>query len=193
MKTGLFFGSFNPIHTGHLIIAGQILNWTDVDDIWFVVSPQNPFKEKASLLDEKHRLYMANLALEDNYRMRASNIEFHLPRPSYTIDTLAHLQEEHTERAFSLIMGSDNLAGIHKWKNSELLLREYPLLVYRRPGSEEVNTPGTARIQFVDAPLLHISSTYIRDCIAKGKDIRYLVPDKVCEYIDEMHFYKHIR
>ncbi len=193
MKTGLFFGSFNPIHTGHLIIAGQILNWTDVDDIWFVVSPQNPFKEKASLLDEKHRLYMANLALEDNYRMRASNIEFHLPRPSYTIDTLAHLQEEHRERAFSLIMGSDNLAGIHKWKNSELLLREYPLLVYRRPGSEEVTAPGSARIQFVDAPLLHISSTYIRDCIAKGKDIRYLVPDKVCEYIDEMHFYKHIR
>lgn len=192
MKTGLFFGSFNPIHTGHLIIAGQILNWTDVDDIWFVVSPQNPFKEKASLLDEKHRLYMANLALEDNYRMRGSNIEFHLPRPSYTIDTLTHLQEEYPDREFCLIMGSDNLAGIHKWKNSEVLLRDFTLLVYRRPGIEEVEIPVTSTIQFVDAPLLHISSTYIRDCIAKGKDIRYLVPDKVCQYIDEMHFYKHV-
>jgi nicotinate-nucleotide adenylyltransferase len=190
MKVGLFFGSFNPIHTGHLIIAQHFVSWCDVDQVWLIVSPQNPFKEKASLLDEKHRLYMANLAVEDNYRLRASTIEFHLPRPSYTIDTLTYMEEQYPDTSFTLLMGSDTLSGIHKWKNSETLLQRYPIYVYERPGSSPGDIKVTGNIQYTKAPLLQISATFIRDAIAAGKDIRYLVPEKVYNYIDEMHFYK---
>ena len=131
MRIGLFFGSFNPIHTGHLIIANHFAENTDLHQVWFIVSPQNPFKEKSSLLDEKHRLYMVNLAVENNYKLQASNIEFHLPQPSYTINTLTHLKEKHPEHEFILLMGSDNLPSLHKWKNIELILRDHPIYVYR--------------------------------------------------------------
>ncbi len=190
MKVGLFFGSFNPIHTGHLIIAQHFVSWCDLDQVWLIVSPQNPFKEKASLLDEKHRLYMANLAVEDNYKLRASNIEFHLPRPSYTIDTLAYLEEQYPDTSFTLLMGSDSLSGIHKWKNSDRLLERYPIYVYERPGSHRSDIKVEGKISYTTAPLLQISATFVRDAIAAGKDIRYLVPEKVYQYIDEMHFYK---
>jgi len=190
MKIGLFFGSFNPVHMGHLIIASYFSENTDIDHVWFVVSPQNPFKNKTSLLDEKHRLYMVNLAIEDNYKLQASNIEFHLPRPSYTIDTLAYLKEKYPEHKFVLIMGSDNLASFHKWKNFGQILENHPLYIYLRNEADKplVNIGGD--IRFFDVPLLDISSTYIRDCINAGRSVRYLVPDKVWQHLEEMRFYK---
>lgn len=190
MKIGLFFGSFNPIHTGHLIIANHFVTRSSLDEVWLIISPQNPFKNKSSLLDEKHRLYMANMAVEDNYSIRASNVEFHLPQPSYTIDTLTYLKEQYPNHEFHLLMGSDNLAGIHKWKNASQLLANYHIMVYVRPGSEEVEIPVGSNVSFMEAPLLNISSTYIRTSIANKHSIRYLVPEKVAEYIDEMHFYE---
>lgn len=190
MKIGLFFGSFNPIHTGHLIIAQHFADWTDLDQVWLIVSPQNPFKEKSGLLDEKHRLYMANIAVEDNDRIRASNVEFHLPQPSYTIDTLTYLEEKYPDHRFVLLMGSDNLPTLHKWKNAGLLLQRYPIRVYLRPGQSNTNPYPEADITFTEAPLLNISATFIRQAVHEGRDIRYLVPEKVYEYIRSMHFYQ---
>jgi nicotinate-nucleotide adenylyltransferase len=190
MKVGLFFGSFNPIHTGHLIIANYFLEWGGLDQVWLIVSPQNPLKHRSGLLDEKHRLYMANLAVEDNYRLRASNVEFHLPKPSYTIDTLTYLGEKYPDYEFRLLMGSDNLESITKWKNYEILLRDYPIMVYNRPDFTAVKDFPGARIQYFDAPLLNISATFIREAIRSGKDVRYLLPDKIYDYVKSMHFYE---
>ena len=189
MKIGLYFGSFNPIHIGHCIIANHFVQNTDLDKVWLVVSPQNPFKESASLLNEYHRLHLAKLATEDEPGLKASDIEFHLPRPSYTIDTLTYLKEKHPEHEFSIILGSDGLQNLHKWKNAAILAKEYRFLVYKRPGFDIVNTLN-ARMEIADAPLLEISSTHIREMIKQGKSIRYLVPDKVREEIDLYHYYR---
>lgn len=189
MKIGLYFGSFNPVHIGHCIIASHFVQNTNLERVWLVVSPHNPFKESASLLNEYHRLHLAKLATEDDTRLKASDIEFHLPRPSYTIDTLTYLKEKHPEHEFSILMGSDGLQNLHKWKNASLLVKEHMLYVYKRPGFDIVNTVG-ARMEIADAPLLEISSTHIREMIKQGKSIRYLVPDKVREEIDLYHYYR---
>lgn len=189
MKIGLYFGSFNPIHIGHCIIANHFVQNTNLDKVWLVVSPQNPFKESASLLNEYHRLHLAKLATEDEPGLKASDIEFHLPRPSYTIDTLTYLKEKHPEHEFSIILGSDGLQNLHKWKNAAILAKGYRFLVYKRPGFEIINTLN-ARMEIADAPLLEISSTHIREMIRQGKSIRYLVPDKVREEIDLYHYYR---
>jgi nicotinate-nucleotide adenylyltransferase len=189
MKVGLYFGSFNPVHTGHCIIANHIAQNTLLDRVWLVVSPQNPFKETASLLNEYHRLHLVKLAVEDEPKLRATDIEFHLPRPSYTIDTLTYLVEKHPEHEFSIILGSDSLQNLHKWKNAEILVKNHLLYVYKRTGFE-INNPLNAKLEILDAPLLEISSTHIRDMISSGKSIRYLVPDKVREEIGLYHYYR---
>ena len=189
MKIGLYFGSFNPIHTGHLIIASSVINQTDLQQVWLVISPQNPFKQEASLLNEYHRLHLVQLALEDDPRLRASDIEFKLPRPSYTIDTLVYLQEKYPMHEFTIIMGSDSFQNLPKWKNADLLIRNYSFVVYNRPGAPVTNTHG-AQLTVLDAPLLTISATLIRKNIQEGKSIRYLVPEKVRTYIEENNYYK---
>lgn len=187
---GLFFGSFNPIHIGHLIIAEYMADRTDLKQIWFVVSPHNPLKAQASLANDYDRLHMVQLAIEDNPKLKASNIEFSLPKPSYTIDTMAYLHEKYPEHQFSLIMGSDNLESIHKWKNYELLLQRYPIHIYKRPGSENLDNPLNADIHLHDVPLLYISSTFIRRQIAQGHSIRYMVPESVYQYLDGSRLYR---
>lgn len=190
MKIGLFFGSFNPIHIGHLIIANFFAEETELEQVWFVVSPQNPFKTKNSLLDERHRLYMVNLAIEDNYKLQASNIEFHLPKPSYTIDTLAYLKEKYPGHEFSLIMGSDNLVNFNKWKNFEQILKTHTIYIYTRAEDDLISHRLTGDIRAFKVPILNISSTYIRKNISLGKSVRYLVPEKVWQHLNEMNFYK---
>ncbi|MEO6313759.1 MAG: nicotinate (nicotinamide) nucleotide adenylyltransferase [Chitinophagaceae bacterium] len=189
MKIGLYFGSFNPVHIGHCIIASHFVQNTQLEKVWLVVSPQNPFKTPAGLLNEYHRLHLVQLATEGSSRLRGSDIEFHLPRPSYTIDTLTYLREKHPEHEFSIILGSDGLQNLHKWKNAAVLVKDYTVYVYKRPGFDIVNTLN-ARIEIADAPLLEISSTHIREMIKAGKSIRYLVPDKVREEIDLYHYYR---
>ncbi len=190
MHIGLYFGSFNPIHTGHLIVANHIVENSDIDKIWFVVSPHNPLKDSHSLLNEYDRLHLVQLAIEDNAKFRASNVEFSLPKPSYTIDTLTYLSERFPLEQFSVIMGSDSFQNIQRWKNYEQLLAKYDLLVYKRPGFEVADTHG-ARVQLLEAPLLEISSTFIRKQVKAGKSIRYLVPERVWQYIDENGYYRH--
>lgn len=192
-RVGLFFGSFNPIHTGHLIIAQHILSYTDLDKICFVVSPQNPVKPKETLLADYHRLALVNLAIEDNPDFFSSDIEFHLSKPSYTINTLTHLQEKYPEREFSLIMGEDNLNTLHNWKNADQIAKQFPIIVYPRIDMEA--TPNTdfissLRMNRVDAPIVKISSSYIRNLIKNDLPFNYVVPDKVRNYIGEMHFYR---
>lgn len=189
-KSGLFFGSFNPIHTGHLILAEFMVENTDLKDIWFVVSPHNPLKEKKSLLADHHRLAMVNIAVEDDARLRSCNIEFKLQQPSYTIDTLAYLSEKYPERKFVLIGGTDILTSFHKWKNYKVLLEQYELYIYNRPFYDAGDYQDHPSIRFFDAPLLEISASYIRNAILNGRDIRYMLPPKVYEYIREMHFYE---
>jgi nicotinate-nucleotide adenylyltransferase len=189
MKIGLYFGSFNPVHVAHLIIANHILNETDIQKIWFVVSPQNPFKTESNLLNEYHRLHLVRLATEDDNRIKASDIEFGLPRPSYTINTLTYLAEKYPEHEFVMIMGSDSFQNLHKWKNVELLVRDYPVFVYLRPGFEVINQVK-ATIHIINAPLLQLSATKIRKFIREGKSIRYMVPDKVLEEIEKGGYYK---
>lgn len=189
MNIGLYFGSFNPVHIGHCIIASHMVQNTDLDKVWLVVSPQNPFKESSSLLNEYHRLHLVKLATEDETHLKASDIEFHLPRPSYTIDTLTYLKEKHPEHKFSIILGSDGLQNFHKWKNAEVLVKDHTLYVYKRIGFDIVKTLG-AKIEIANAPLLQISSTHIREMIKLGKSIRYLVPDKVREEITMYHYYR---
>lgn len=189
MKIGLFFGSFNPIHNGHLIIANYICETTELDKVWLVVSPQNPLKQRDTLLKEYDRLHLINLALENSTNLRASNIEFSLPKPSYTIDTLVHLQEKYPQHSFTLIMGSDNLVTLHKWKNYELLLKNYDIIVYKRRGFDGNPFPE-ARITLLDFPYLDISATFIRESIAKGISMQFFLPDSVWEYIRSSNLYK---
>ncbi|MES2286757.1 MAG: nicotinate (nicotinamide) nucleotide adenylyltransferase [Bacteroidota bacterium] len=190
MKVGLFFGSFNPIHAGHLVLANYMLEYTDLERIWFVVSPHNPLKKKSTLLDEKQRLQLVDLAIGDNSKLKASNIEFNLPQPSYTIVTLTYLKEKYPQHEFVLIMGADNLDSFHKWKNYEEILKHHQLYIYPRPGSDGGNLKDHPQIKLVNAPLIEISSTAIRQAIKEKKDMRYFMPDAVWQYIKEMHFYE---
>ena len=192
MKIGLFFGSFNPVHTGHLIIANHILNETEIEKIWFIVSPQNPLKSESALLNEYHRLHLVRVATENDSRIRASDIEFGLPRPSYTVNTLAYLSEKFPENKFCMIMGSDSFQNLHKWKNFEVIVSNYDIYVYRRPGFE-INNHHNARLYILDTPLLQLSATHIRKCIAEGKSIRYMVPDTVLEEIEKGNYYRNKR
>jgi nicotinate-nucleotide adenylyltransferase len=192
-KIGLFFGSFNPIHIGHLILANYILENSDMDELWFVVSPQNPFKDKKSLLKDHNRLDMVQLAVKNYPNMRASNVEFSLPQPSYTIDTLTYLREKHPDYSFSLIMGEDNLNGLHKWKNADLLLKNYHIIVYPRIFESEKKDPeylGHENISLVKAPVIELSATEIRNMIKAGKNVRPMLPPEVFEYLDGSSFYK---
>lgn len=187
---GLFFGSFNPIHIGHMIIAEYMANRTQLEQVWFVVSPQNPLKERSTLANDFDRLHMVRIAIDDNPKLRASNIEFSLPKPSYTIDTMAYLHEKYPEHTFSLIMGSDNLTTIHKWKNYDLLLERYQIHLYNRPGSETNTALENAKVEFHDVPLLEISSTFIRQSIAAGHSVRYMVPEPVYEFLKGSRIYR---
>lgn len=189
-KTGLFFGSFNPVHIGHLAIANFMLEFSDLQEVWFIVSPHNPLKEKGTLLADHHRLAMVRIAVENYPRFLASGFEFSLPQPSYTIDTLTRLDEKYPGRQFVLIAGTDHFATFHKWKNWDVLLDSYPFYVYPRPGSELGRYAGHPNIRLFQAPLMEISSSFIRDSISQGKDIRFFLPEKVYEYIREMHFYE---
>ena len=189
-KTGLFFGSFNPIHMGHMIIAQVMAETTDMDEVWFVVSPQNPFKEGKHLLHEFDRYDMVSAAVHDNYKFRVTDIEFHMPKPSYTIDTLVYLREKNPEREFSLVIGADNLKHFHKWKNFEVILRDYPLYVYPRPGAKMPDKyMDLPNVHLVDAPMVDISATFIRKCIQNGYSVQYLVPDSVAELIRGRKYY----
>lgn len=189
MKIGLYFGSFNPVHMGHLIIANHIANETAVDQVWLVVSPQNPFKKSNTLLNEYHRLHFIQASIEGETKLKASSVEFKLPKPSYTVDTLAYLQEKYPEHEFSIIMGSDSFSNFPKWKNFELIAKNHLIYIYVRPGFGVDNAIG-ANIKIVDAPLLEISSTHIRKLLSEGKSIRYLVPDLVNEEILNNGYYR---
>jgi len=190
-QVGLFFGSFNPIHSGHLIIANYMAHYTDLDEVWLVISPHNPLKKKDTLANQFDRLEMVNLALESAEKLRACSIEFSLPQPSYTIDTLTHLAERHPDIRFTLIMGSDNLISLRKWKNYELILRDYRILVYPRPNyaapPEWANHPS---VTITDTPVMEISSTFIRQAVKAGRNIRYFVPDSVIDFIESKSLYR---
>jgi len=189
-KTGLLFGSFNPIHQGHLMIANYMVEFTDIGQVWFIISPHNPLKEKSSLLADHHRLAMANIAVENDQRFRASNIEFHLPQPSYTIDTLTYLSEKYPEKEFVLIAGRDNLPSFQKWKNYEELLNNYQFYIYPRKDAGVSLFDSHPHIHFTEAPMIEISSSFIREGIRDGKNMSQFLPEKVWEYIEEMHFYQ---
>ena len=189
-KIGLFFGSFNPIHIGHLAIASWFVEFTDTDKVWYVVSPQNPFKEKKSLLADHHRLAMVRIAVEDDARFQVSDIEFKMPKPSYTIDTLTYLEEKYPDKKFVLITGSDQLPTFDKWKNPDRLLELYQMYVYVRPGYPGSKYDNHPHVKIFNTPLLEISSTFIRQSVKEKKDVRYLLPPKVWEYMREMHFYE---
>ncbi|MGC4035569.1 MAG: nicotinate (nicotinamide) nucleotide adenylyltransferase [Chitinophagaceae bacterium] len=189
MNIGLYFGSFNPVHVGHLIIANHVLNATDVQKIWFIVSPQNPFKNTTTLLNEYDRLHLAKLAIENDNRISASDIEFKLPRPSYTIDTLAYLSEKYPDHQFSIIMGSDSYQNLEKWKNHHLITKNYHLYIYIRPGFGIL--PNIEhQVTILKAPLLEISATEIRTLVKEGKSIRYLVPENVMNEIEQNRYFK---
>ncbi len=190
MKVGLFFGSFNPVHIGHLIIANYMASQTDLNQVWFVVSPQNPLKERSSLARDQDRLFLVRLAIEDNPLLNASNVEFSLPKPSYTIDTLTYLKEQHPEKEFVLIMGSDNISSLHKWKNYELILERYSIYVYRRPDYEEGELSKHPNVKTFEAPQMKISASYIRKCIKEGHSIQYLVSPPVQEYLESSSMYR---
>ncbi len=191
MKVGLYFGSFNPIHHGHLLIATYVLQHTGLEQVWFVVSPQNPLKPSHTLLNEYHRLFLVQSAIEGENGLKASDIEFRLPKPSFTVDTLTYLQEKYPSYTFSLIMGSDSFQNLPKWKNYHWLLENYPIYIYKRPGFEVLpDYPKAKNIQVLEAPLLPISSTVIRKNIKEGKSIRYWVPEVVREEIERNGYYR---
>jgi nicotinate-nucleotide adenylyltransferase len=189
LKIGLFFGSFNPIHIGHLIIAHTMAYNTDLQAVWLVVSPQNPFKKSKTLLHEFDRLDMVEMAIDGNPKLKASDIEFSMPKPSYTIDTLTRLQEKFPQHQFALIIGEDNLQHFNKWKNHDKILEYYGLYVYPRPESAESELKKHPNVRLVDAPLLDISATFIRDSIRQGRSVKYLIPERVEEYILKKKFF----
>ena len=204
MNIGLYFGTFNPIHVGHLIIANYMVEFTNLDQVWLVVSPQNPLKKKSTLLEDYHRLAMVEIAIEDNNNLKASNIEFKLPQPSYTINTLTYLKEKHPKHEFSLIMGEDNIRSFHKWKNYEQILENHKIYVYPRALTEQERQEmdnslslekksrvlGTKNIIICDAPVMKISASFIRYSIKNKQDVRYLLTEPVYKYVQEMNFYK---
>ncbi|MDO9510568.1 MAG: nicotinate (nicotinamide) nucleotide adenylyltransferase [Bacteroidales bacterium] len=188
--TGLFFGSFNPIHVGHMVLANYFAEFVGLNELWFVVSPHNPLKERVSLLADHHRIEMVNLAIADDPRFRASDIEFHLPKPSYTIHTLTYLEEKYPGRKFALIVGGDNLESFNKWKNPEVILERFPLLVYARPGFDGGEFLKHPSVRIFEAPLMEISSSMIRMAIRQGKNMRFFLPPGVWKYMEEMNLYK---
>lgn len=192
MKIGLYFGTFNPIHIGHLIIANHVAEYSGLDQIWMVVTPHNPLKNKNTLLDDYQRLQLVFLATEDYPKIKPSDIEFKLQQPNYTVNTLAHLQEKYPQHIFSLIMGEDNLKSLHKWKNHEIILENHEIFVYPRISSDEDNLTfkNNPKIHIIDAPIVEISSTFIRESIKNKKNIQPLLPSKVWEYIDHNNLYK---
>jgi len=197
MNIGLYFGTYNPIHVGHLIIANHMVDYTELDQVWLVVSPQNPFKTKATLLEDYHRLALVNIAIEGNKKLKASNIEFDLPKPSYTIDTLTFIKEKHPEHSFSIIMGEDNLRSFHKWKNYEQILENHNVFVYPRVLTEQEDSSTPAALKnhskitiAKDAPLMKISASFVRNAIKDKKDVQYLLTEPVFTYLKEMHFYE---
>lgn len=191
MRVGLFFGSFNPIHIGHLVIADVMADQTDLDQVWFVVSPLNPFKSSSSLLHEFDRLKMVELAIEDNFKFRASDVEFNMPRPSYTADTLAYISDKHPDHEFKLIIGEDNLVHFHKWKNYESVLENFGLYVYPRPQVEKSKIKVKHdNIRYIDSPMLDISATFIRNSIRNDHSVQYLLPSTVVDYIRFKKFYQ---
>lgn len=195
-RIGLYFGSFNPIHIGHMAIAGYMVEFAGIDYVWFVVSPHNPLKRKETLLADRQRLHMVRLATENIDQLKASDIEFNLPAPSFTIDTLAYLSEKFTGNEFCLIMGEDNLYTLHKWKNVDELINKYSFYIYPRRETVKPDNPELAAIlsktdiHIVNAPQIDISSTFIRNGIKSGKNMSYFVPGAVWTYIKEMHFYE---
>jgi nicotinate-nucleotide adenylyltransferase len=189
MKVGLYFGSFNPVHHGHLIIASHVVQSTPLDQVWFVVSPQNPLKPAAGLLNEYHRLFLIKAAIEGENHLRASDIEFKLPKPSFTIDTLTYINEKYPAHEFSIIMGSDGYQNLPRWKNHEQLLKNAEFYIYVRAGFENIPAYRNAQAHILDAPLLQISATHIRNMVKEGKSIRFLVPDTVKEEIERNRYY----
>lgn len=191
LKIGLYFGSYNPIHIGHLAIANYMVEYTDIDQLWFVVSPQNPLKKKNNLLDDYQRLELVHRAVDGDDRFRASNIEFSLPKPSYTVDTLVYLKDQHPNYHFQILMGSDNLESFHKWKNYKTIIEEYGIIVYPRPGFDPEKVQVEKNITIAEkVPLMEISSSFIRKAIREGKDVRHFLPQKSWEYLAEMNFYR---
>ncbi len=189
-KIGLFFGSFNPIHVGHMLLANYMLSFTDLDEVWFVISPHNPLKDKQSLLAQNHRLYMVKLAIENHPKFKASDVEFKLSQPSYTIHTLIHLEEKYPKKNFSLIMGMDNLQNFHKWKNHEQILANHSIYVYPRQHTEAGAFAKHPNVIITQAPVVEISSSFIRKAILDKKDVSCFMPEKVAAYVSEMNFYK---
>ncbi|UOB19190.1 nicotinate (nicotinamide) nucleotide adenylyltransferase [Abyssalbus ytuae] len=191
-KVGLYFGTFNPIHIGHLVIANHLAEYSDMNEVWFVVTPQSPFKTKKTMLDNNQRLEMVFRATEDYTTLKPSNIEFGLPQPNYTVNTLAYLEEKYPDYEFALIMGEDNLKSFHKWKNYDVILQNHDIYVYPRisGGTTETRFNDHSRIHFINAPVMEISSTFIRNAIKEGKNVRPLLPYPVWKYLDEMNFYK---
>lgn len=191
-KIGLYFGTFNPIHVGHLIIANHMVEFSDLDEVWFVVTPHNPLKKKKTLLEDHHRLAMVRIAVENYPKLQASNVEFDLPQPNYTVNTLAYLEEKYPEKNFCLIMGEDNLKSFQKWKNYDVILDRYSIYVYPRisEGSVETQFDSHKKIKKVNAPIIELSSTFIRKGIKSGKNIQPMLSAEVWEYLDEMNFYK---
>jgi nicotinate-nucleotide adenylyltransferase len=191
MKIGLFFGTFNPVHIGHMVIANYMVEYTDLEQIWMVVTPQNPFKQKESMLKDHDRLHLVRLAIGDDNRIRGSDAEFSLPQPNYTSTTLAYLKEKYHENDFALIMGADNLNHFHKWKNHEEILENHDLYVYPRL---EANEGGEYRqhykVNYVDAPVMKVSSSFIRKAIAEGKNVNFYMPTNVAKYVEEMNLYR---
>lgn len=190
MDIALFFGSFNPVHVGHMIIANYLVENTEVDQLWMVVSPQNPHKAKASLANDHDRLHLVRLAIGDHEKIRASNIEFDLPQPSYTIDTLTYLREKYPKYNFHLVMGGDNLGNFHKWKNYEQILAHHHIYVYQRPSYELGPLQNHDHVHIIEAPLLEISASMLRKMIKENKSIQYFVPDTVFHYLDKSHLYR---
>ena len=189
-KTALFFGSFNPVHNGHLMLANYLVEYGGLDDLWFIVSPHNPFKDKETLLEDRHRLRMLELAVEGDERFEVSDIEFYMPKPSYTIDTLVRLSERYPNNEFYLVCGLDNLKRFPKWKNADIILRDYHILVYPRKGFDGGELLQHSHVHLLDAPEIEVSSTFIRNAVSEGRDVRYFMPEKVYKYIDEMRFYR---